>query len=49
MHKRRFRLPGPALVISTLALAVALGGTAFAANTTATVKASTRIRRRIPS
>jgi hypothetical protein len=38
MHKRRFRLPSPALVISTLALAVALGGTAFAANTTVTAK-----------
>src|SRR5215831_9058754 len=32
MSQRRFRLPSPALVVSMLALAVALGGTAFAAN-----------------
>jgi hypothetical protein len=30
MFKRRFRLPSPALVVSMLALAVALGGTAYA-------------------
>ena len=38
MFKRRFRLPSPALVISMLALAVALGGTAFAANSAVTAK-----------
>jgi hypothetical protein len=36
MFKLRFRLPSPALVVAMLALAVALGGTAFAANSAAT-------------
>ena len=36
MFKPRFRLPSPALVVAMLALAVALGGTAFAANSAAT-------------
>jgi hypothetical protein len=35
MFKRRFRLPSSALVVAMLALAVALGGTAFAANSAA--------------
>jgi hypothetical protein len=33
MFKRRFRLPSPALVISMIALALVLGGTAVAAST----------------
>jgi len=36
MFKRRFRLPSPALVLSMLALALALGGTAFAAGAAST-------------
>ena len=38
MFNRRFRLPSPALVLSMVALAIALGGTAFAANTVVTAK-----------
>jgi hypothetical protein len=38
MFKGRFRLPSPALVLAMVALAVALGGTAFAANSVATAK-----------
>ncbi|HLX32277.1 MAG TPA: hypothetical protein VKR79_05840 [Gaiellaceae bacterium] len=33
MHKRRFRAPSPALVVSLIALFVALGGTSYAAIT----------------
>jgi hypothetical protein len=53
MFKRRFRLPSPALVVSMLALAVALGGTAFAANSAATKsrhkdkKADTKLIRKL--
>ena len=45
MSKRQFRLPSPALIISMLALAVALGGTAVAATsgTHADAKADTKL------
>ncbi len=38
MLKPRFRLPGPALIISMITLTIVLGGTAFAANSVATAK-----------
>ena len=38
MLKPRFRLPGPALIISMIALTIVLGGTAFAANSVVTAK-----------
>jgi hypothetical protein len=45
MSKRQFRLPGPALLISMLALALVLGGTAVAATggTHADAKADTKL------
>jgi hypothetical protein len=49
MPTRRFRLPSPALVISLVALALALGGTAVAATggTQADAKADTKLIERL--
>jgi hypothetical protein len=43
----KFRLPSPALVVSILALALALGGTAVAAGTGSDTKADTRLIHRL--
>jgi len=50
MHKRKFRLPSPALVISMITLSLVLGGTAFAASTAKRHKdarADTRLIRKL--
>ncbi len=49
MFKLRFRLPSPAIVISLIALALALGGTAVAAGTSshADKKADTKLIRQL--
>jgi hypothetical protein len=43
MFKRRFRLPSPALVISTVTLSIVLGGTAVAATVSGDKKADTKL------
>ena len=43
MFKRAVRLPSPALVISTIALALVLGGTAVAASVSGDTKADTKL------
>jgi hypothetical protein len=43
MSKRTFRLPSPALVIATVALALVLGGTAVAASVSGDTKADTKL------
>jgi hypothetical protein len=47
MFKRRLRLPSPALVISMVALALVLGGTAVAASVSDDTKADTKLIRRL--
>lgn len=47
MFRRRFRLPSPALVIATIALGVALGGTAVAASMDNDKAADTRLIRHL--
>ncbi len=43
----KFRLPSPALVVSMLALALALGGTAVAASTGSDTKADTKLVKKL--
>lgn len=49
MHKRRFRLPSPALVISMVTLCLVLGGTAVAATTEkhSDVRADTKLIKKL--
>ncbi len=47
MFTGRFRLPGPALVISMVALTVVLGGTAVAATTSGDTKADTKLIKKL--
>jgi hypothetical protein len=47
MFKRTFRLPSPALVIATIALALVLGGTAVAASMGGDTKADTKLVKRL--
>jgi len=47
MFKRLFRLPSPALVIATIALALVLGGTAVAASVSGDTKADTKLIKKL--
>ena len=47
MFKRRLRLPSPAFVIATIALALVLGGTAVAASVHDDTKADTKLIRKL--
>jgi hypothetical protein len=47
MFKRTFRLPSPALVIATVALALVLGGTAVAASVGGDTKADTKLIKKL--
>ncbi|HLX21488.1 MAG TPA: hypothetical protein VKR23_15190 [Gaiellaceae bacterium] len=47
MFKRTFRLPSPALVIATIALALVLGGTAVAASVSGDTKADTKLIKKL--
>ncbi len=47
MFKRKFRLPSPALVISMIALALVLGGTAVAASVSGDTTADTKLVKKL--
>ena len=47
MSKRTFRLPSPALVISMIALALVLGGTAVAASVSGDTRADTKLVKKL--